>query len=109
MRIATRADSDIDIAAYFGGPQPPNLRAVTDDLSVLRREADAGDERRADPIWLRGVKYTFVTAIECEASRTVRTLPVRTRDPLMPGGRGSGRRSAPAGRTGSAGPEHQGG
>ncbi|MEX5708405.1 DUF86 domain-containing protein [Parafrankia sp. FMc6] len=40
------------------------LRAVTDDLSVLRREADAGDERRADPIWLRGVKYTFVTAIE---------------------------------------------
>ncbi|MEX5635031.1 type VII toxin-antitoxin system HepT family RNase toxin [Parafrankia sp. FMc2] len=40
------------------------LRAVTDDLSVLRREADADDERRADPIWLRGVKYTFVTAIE---------------------------------------------
>jgi uncharacterized protein YutE (UPF0331/DUF86 family) len=40
------------------------LRAVTDDLSVLRRESDAGDERRADPIWLRGVKYTFVTAIE---------------------------------------------
>ncbi|OHV20237.1 hypothetical protein BBK14_08320 [Parafrankia soli] len=40
------------------------LRAVTDDLSVLRSEADAGDERRADPIWLRGVKYTFVTAIE---------------------------------------------
>ncbi|CAO5259363.1 type VII toxin-antitoxin system HepT family RNase toxin [Frankia sp. AgKG'84/4] len=40
------------------------LRAITDDLSVLRREADADDERRADPIWLRGVKYTFVTAIE---------------------------------------------
>jgi uncharacterized protein YutE (UPF0331/DUF86 family) len=40
------------------------LRAVTDDLSVLRRESDADDERRADPIWLRGVKYTFVTAIE---------------------------------------------
>ncbi len=40
------------------------LRAITDDLSVLRRESDANDERRADPIWLRGVKYTFVTAIE---------------------------------------------
>ncbi|WP_018638337.1 type VII toxin-antitoxin system HepT family RNase toxin [Parafrankia elaeagni] len=40
------------------------LRAITDDLSVLRREAGADDERRADPIWLRGVKYTFVTAIE---------------------------------------------
>ncbi len=40
------------------------LRAITDDLSVLRHESDANNERRADPIWLRGVKYTFVTAIE---------------------------------------------
>ncbi len=40
------------------------LRAITDDLAVLRREAGADDERRADPIWLRGVKYTFVTAID---------------------------------------------
>lgn len=40
------------------------LRAITDDLSVLRHESDADDERRADPLWLRGVKYTFVTAIE---------------------------------------------
>ncbi|MBL7488911.1 DUF86 domain-containing protein [Frankia sp. AgB1.9] len=40
------------------------LRAITDDLSVLGRESDADDGRRADPIWLRGVKYTFVTAIE---------------------------------------------
>ncbi len=40
------------------------LRAITGDLSVLRHESDADDERRADPIWLRGVKYTFVTAIE---------------------------------------------
>lgn len=40
------------------------LRAIIDDLSVLRRESDADDERRADPIWLRGVKYTFVKAIE---------------------------------------------
>lgn len=40
------------------------LRSITDDLSVLRREADADDTRRQDAIWLRGVKYTFVTAIE---------------------------------------------
>lgn len=40
------------------------LRVVTDELDVLRQEADAGEERRADPIWLRGVKYTFVTSIE---------------------------------------------
>lgn len=40
------------------------LRAVSDDLAVLRAEARAGADRRADPIWMRGVKYTFVTAIE---------------------------------------------
>lgn len=40
------------------------LRSITDDLAVLRRESDAGESRREDPIWLRGVKYTFVTAIE---------------------------------------------
>ncbi len=40
------------------------LRAVTDDLSFLRVEAGADEQRRADPIWLRGVKYTYVTAIE---------------------------------------------
>ncbi len=40
------------------------LRAVSDDLSVLRAEAVAGPSRRQDPIWLRGVKYAFVTAIE---------------------------------------------
>jgi len=40
------------------------LRAITDDLGVLRRESEAGAERRADPMWLRGVKYTFVTSIE---------------------------------------------
>jgi uncharacterized protein YutE (UPF0331/DUF86 family) len=31
---------------------------------VLRRESAAGEVRRADPIWLRGIKYTFITAIE---------------------------------------------
>ncbi len=40
------------------------LRSVSDDVSVLRDEAGAGQSRREDPIWLRGVKYTFVTAIE---------------------------------------------
>lgn len=40
------------------------LRVVTDELDVLRQEANAGENRRADPIWLRGVKYTFVTSIE---------------------------------------------
>lgn len=40
------------------------LRSLADDLSVLRSAAGADVERRADPLWLRGVKYTFVTAIE---------------------------------------------
>jgi uncharacterized protein YutE (UPF0331/DUF86 family) len=40
------------------------LRVVTDDLDVLSQEADASEERRADPMWLRGVKYTFITSIE---------------------------------------------
>lgn len=40
------------------------LRAISDDLAVLHREARAGGDRRADALWLRGVKYTFVTAIE---------------------------------------------
>ena len=40
------------------------LRSVNDDVAVLRAEAAAGPARRADPMWLRGVKYAFVTAIE---------------------------------------------
>ena len=40
------------------------LRAIADDISVLKAESRADDFRRQDPIWLRGVKYTFVTAIE---------------------------------------------
>jgi len=40
------------------------LRSITDDISVLKSESEADDRRREDPIWLRGVKYTFVTAIE---------------------------------------------
>lgn len=41
------------------------LRSVTDDLAVLRDAALADGARRAEPLWLRGVKYTFVTAVEC--------------------------------------------
>jgi uncharacterized protein YutE (UPF0331/DUF86 family) len=40
------------------------LRSITDDMVVLRHEANADATRRQDEIWLRGVKYTFVTAIE---------------------------------------------
>lgn len=40
------------------------LRSVSDDLAVLRRESSADPRRRTDPLWLRGVKYTFITAIE---------------------------------------------
>lgn len=40
------------------------LRAVTDDIALLDAEAGADERRRADPMWLAGVKYTFVTAIE---------------------------------------------
>ncbi len=40
------------------------LRSVSDDLSVLGRESGADEARREDPIWLRGVKYTLITAIE---------------------------------------------
>ena len=40
------------------------LRSVTDDVSALEAEAGADEVRRRDPMWLAGVKYTFVTAIE---------------------------------------------
>ena len=39
------------------------LRALTDEVSVLDREATASTERRQDPMWLRGVKFSFVVAI----------------------------------------------
>ncbi len=40
------------------------LRSISDDLAVLRAEGSADPGRQADALWLRGVKYTFVTAIE---------------------------------------------
>ena len=40
------------------------LRTVSDEVAVLEREASAPDERRRDPLWLRGVKFSFVVAVE---------------------------------------------
>ena len=40
------------------------LRSVMDEVAVLGREASASPERRQDPLWLRGVKFSFVVAIE---------------------------------------------
>ena len=40
------------------------LRSMTDDIGILEHEAQAPPQRRKDPMWLRGVKYTFVTAVE---------------------------------------------
>jgi uncharacterized protein YutE (UPF0331/DUF86 family) len=40
------------------------LRALTDEVAVLEREAGASAERRQDPLWLRGVKFSFVVAVE---------------------------------------------
>lgn len=40
------------------------LRRMSDETDVLDAEALASSERRADPLWLRGVKYSFVVVIE---------------------------------------------
>lgn len=40
------------------------LRRLSDDVAVLEAESLAPAERRADPMWLPGVKYSFVTAVE---------------------------------------------
>ena len=40
------------------------LRSVRDDVRLLEPEAGADDERRRDPVWLPGVKYALVTAVE---------------------------------------------
>lgn len=40
------------------------LRAVTDRVAALEAESGADQGRRRDPVWLPGVKYLFVTAIE---------------------------------------------
>jgi hypothetical protein len=60
------------------------LRSITDDVAVLRREASADESRREDPIWLRGVKYTFVTAIEAcvDVAQHICATEGPPRDPL---------------------------
>ncbi|MGB9374436.1 MAG: DUF86 domain-containing protein [Jiangellales bacterium] len=40
------------------------LRAARDDVATLRTEADTADARRSEPLWMAGVKYLFITAIE---------------------------------------------
>lgn len=40
------------------------LRGAEDSLDSLSAESDATPERRADPLWLPGVKYLLQTAIE---------------------------------------------
>lgn len=40
------------------------LRRIADDLAYLDVESAADTARRSDPMWLRGVKYTVVTAVE---------------------------------------------
>ncbi|MEJ2866359.1 DUF86 domain-containing protein [Actinomycetospora sp. OC33-EN08] len=40
------------------------MRSVRDDLEALTTEATSDVESRAHPMWLPGVKYTMITAIE---------------------------------------------
>lgn len=40
------------------------LRGITDSLASLQREQSATDDRRADPLWLPGIKYLMIAAIE---------------------------------------------
>ena len=40
------------------------LRAASGALNGLRLEQAAGSDRRADAIWLPGVKYLFISAVE---------------------------------------------
>lgn len=41
------------------------LRSASDALTQLEREQEADSARRADPLWLPGVKYLMIVAIEC--------------------------------------------
>lgn len=40
------------------------LRDITQNLHHLNDETIAVDDRRADPIWMAGIKYWLVTAVE---------------------------------------------
>ena len=71
-------------------PDPgPRTSATADDVSVLRSEADAKDERRADQMWLRGVST--------RSSQPAETCETVAR-PFRPAGRRRCCSSRPAGR-----------
>lgn len=40
------------------------LRGVTDTTGQLVQEQAASEERRADPLWLPGIKYLMISAVE---------------------------------------------
>ena len=40
------------------------LRRLSDETDILDAESASPPGRRADPMWLRGVKYSFVVGIE---------------------------------------------
>ena len=40
------------------------LRSASDAVASLEREQTADDTRRDDPLWLPGVKYLMITAVE---------------------------------------------
>jgi uncharacterized protein YutE (UPF0331/DUF86 family) len=41
------------------------LRSASDSIETLRGEQSAPAERRSDPLWLPGIKYLMIAAIEC--------------------------------------------
>jgi uncharacterized protein YutE (UPF0331/DUF86 family) len=41
------------------------LRSASDSIETLRGEQSASAERRSDPLWLPGIKYLMIAAIEC--------------------------------------------
>ena len=40
------------------------LRAISDSVVTLTREQQADDARRNDPLWLPGIKYLMIAAVE---------------------------------------------
>lgn len=40
------------------------LRSASDAVASLEREQSADDVRREDPLWLPGIKYLMITAVE---------------------------------------------
>lgn len=40
------------------------LRGISDNLGSLHREQSATADRRSDPLWLPGIKYLMIAAVE---------------------------------------------